>query len=404
MEPANELSTSVAAFCALLRTEHGFDVGHREAHDALRAIAAVGIQDADRVRAAVRLVCCGTHAQTLAFDRLFDAFFRVSRRGLPQSAHAPRHTRPGREKPEPAPRARRSATSRPIADDRDEGIGGSAGRRRSGDDSAAEPTEWQLLRARYSPTAGRGAPLEIDAAGLDALRGAADRLVRTVELGRSRRWKASLRGSRFDLRHTMRASLRTGGDPVELRYLGHPLRNPRFVVLIDGSRSMAEHTAGAVTFTAALCDRATRANAFFFSTGLREVTHDLRTFVRTGGMPGDLGEAWGGGTKIGANLARFVDEYGLRLLSRDTLVMVFSDGLDVGELPQLERAMREIDRRTAGIVWLNPHAAEAGFAPTARGMRAALPFITVLTAANDAAGFDALARRIARTPRIRGRK
>lgn len=260
-----------------------------------------------------------------------------------------------------------------------------------------------MLRARYSPAVGRGSPLEIDVVELDSMRSAADRLVRSVRLGRSRRWKSLDRGTRFDIRRTMRASLETGGDPIALRFLGHPLRNPRFVLLIDGSRSMAEHTRSVVTFGAALCERAARATVFTFSTGLRDVTRDLRDLLQAGTAPADLGEAWGGGTRIGANLARFVDESGARLLSRETLVIIFSDGLDVGDVPQLARAMREIDRRSAGIVWLNPHAEAPGFAPAARGMRAALPFITLLCGANDAHGFTKLAERIARTARIRGR-
>jgi uncharacterized protein with von Willebrand factor type A (vWA) domain len=65
--------------------------------------------------------------------------------------------------------------------------------------------------------------------------------------------------------------------------------------------------------------------------------------------------------------------------------------------------MREIERRSAGVIWLNPHAASPGFAPATRGMRAALPFVSILTAAPDAAAFEQLAQRVAREPRFRGR-
>jgi uncharacterized protein with von Willebrand factor type A (vWA) domain len=402
-EQAADLSSNVAAFCTVLRTEHNFSVGHREALDALRAVEALGIGDRDRVRTALRLVCCATHAQTLAFDRIFDSFFLASRRGLPQPALAPRHTRPGHEKPDASVRTRRSATSKPESDDREDAIGASHAWRRPADEPQDDATGWQMMRARYSPAAGRGIPLEIQTADMSAMRIAAERFVRSVKLGRTRRWRAMHGGRRFDIRRTMRASLETGGDPVALRFLGHPLRNPRFVVLVDGSRSMAEHTAAVVTFAAALCERAVRARVFFFSTGLRDATADVHALVNSGETQTDFGEAWGGGTRIGANLARFVDDYGPRLLSRETVVIVYSDGLDVGDVPQLARAMREIDRRSAGIVWLNPHAGAPGFSPSARGMRAALPFVTLLCAANDASGFTKLADRVARTPRIRGR-
>ena len=86
------------------------------------------------------------------------------------------------------------------------------------------------------------------------------------------------------------------------------------------------------------------------------------------------------------------------MLTPETVILVFSDGLDVGDVPVLKRALAEIDRRSAGIVWLNPHAASPGFAPASRGMRAALPFITLLCAANEPAKFRErrLIRRIGR--------
>jgi uncharacterized protein with von Willebrand factor type A (vWA) domain len=61
--------------------------------------------------------------------------------------------------------------------------------------------------------------------------------------------------------------------------------------------------------------------------------------------------------------------------------------------------MREIDRKSAGVVWLNPHVETVGFAPAARGMRAALPFISLLCAANSSKGFLQLAERLSRMSR-----
>jgi uncharacterized protein with von Willebrand factor type A (vWA) domain len=384
-----------------LRSEHGFAIGHREAADALRALDVIGISDRDRARSALRLVCCGTHAQTLAFDRAFDAFFAEASAGLPQNAYAPRHTRPGPKPPEAPDDKREPAPPKERADDPDDGGSANAVTRRTVDDDGTDANAWHHLRARYSPAAARGEALRIDPRRVAKLQTVAQRLIRSVRLGRTRRWKPRDRGGRLDMRRTLRASLETGGDPVALRFLGHPLRNPRFVVLIDGSRSMAEHGDVMVAFTAALCACSTRTRAFFFSTALRDVTRELRAAVRAGGTFADLGEAWGGGTKIGANLAAFVRDWGARLLTPQTVILVFSDGLDVGAVPQLTRAMSELRRRSAGIIWLNPHAATPGYTPAARGMRAALPFIALLSAANDEHGFEMLAKRVAQTDPLR---
>jgi len=406
------LSAQVPAFCDVLRREHGFTIGQAEAHDSLRALDALGVTDRARVRAALRLVCCGKRSDVEAFDEAFERFFTQSPAGTAQSSYAPRHTRPGRED---APEAREEAAAvpdRPQPRDEDpaEGDGGRSAERRPTDEEREDtPPSLAALRARYSPLSARNEPPAIDRSRDAAMSVAAGRLIAAVRLGRSRRWKTISHGGRFDLRRTVRASLQTGGEAVTLHYRGHPLRNPRFALLIDGSRSVVEHTNAIVAFSRALVARSLRANAFFFSTELRDVTRELRDVAREPHTPdagapfGDLGAAWGGGTKIGASLAAFVDGHGARVLSPDTVVIVFSDGLDVGDAHVLVRAMREIERRSAGIVWLNPHAASPGFSPTARGMRAALPYITILTSANDARAFEHLAELIGRHPRIRGR-
>jgi uncharacterized protein with von Willebrand factor type A (vWA) domain len=59
--------------------------------------------------------------------------------------------------------------------------------------------------------------------------------------------------------------------------------------------------------------------------------------------------------------------------------------------------MRVLQRRAAGLVWLNPLIDTPGFEPTSRGMAAARPFITTFTSVHDAAGLA----RLARTVRLR---
>ncbi|MGC1381610.1 MAG: VWA domain-containing protein, partial [Candidatus Baltobacteraceae bacterium] len=203
------------------------------------------------------------------------------------------------------------------------------------------------------------------------------RLIARLRLARTRRWKPMARGRRVDVRATLRATLHTGGEPIELHALGHPLRDPRFVVLIDGSRSMAEDAEKALQFARALCRRTRRARAFVFSTQLREITRALRERDADQPVLEGLGEAWGGGTRIGASLKSFLRERGT-LLGERTYVMIFSDGLDTGDVVRLRTSMREIARRSAAVAWINPHAGDPDFAPRAAGMKAALPYISRL--------------------------
>lgn len=360
------------AFATLLRTEYDVPAAHAQAYEALRALDAVGIEDAERVRYALRATFCTKQEELERFDRAFDAFFGNFAQGVRQ---------PHAAQPEGL-----DAESQAVQP-----------RRREPDAEKTTGQAWQALQARYSPQASEthAAPV-IPAAGLAEALADASRLIAALHLGRSRRWKPHVRGKRFDLRRTLRASLQTGGDPVRIRTLGHPLRNPRIVLFLDASRSMSQHAEALLQFAYALCQRSHRTSVFVFSTALREITRDLRKTTHEAMHPlHALGEAWGGGTRIGACLLDFVRTRGSRL-DADTLVIIASDGLDVGDIAHLERAMREISRRCAGIIWLNPYAGARGFTPSARGMQTALPYICALLDSNDLRSVRTAARHLRR--------
>lgn len=365
-----DLTSNLLAFSAILRTEYDIAAGHAQTRDALRALEIAGVERMERVRYALRSVFCSRPDEIVRFDTAFDAFFGRPPRGVRQPRVKSQAGDRGAQAP-PSPR-REPDQSSPI-------------------------DAWRALHARYSAAASqpRERPTVPDAGLAQALRGA-ERLIAALRLGRSRRWKPHLRGNRFDVRRTLRASLQTGGDPVHIRTLGHPLRNPRIVMLLDASRSMSEHAQALLQFAYALCRRSHRVRVFVFSTALREITLDLRKMARTGERSlNELGEAWGGGTRMGACMLEFVRTYASRL-DPDTLTIVASDGLDVGHVAHVEYAMRQIHRRSAGIVWLNPHAGEHGFEPSAAGMRAALPYVSALLDAQDLASIGFAVRHLGR--------
>ena len=347
------LSGAIVAFCTMLREQHGFAVGRAQAHDVLLATDRLGIEDRGRLKIIMRALCCSRPDETALFNRLFDEYFASGPAGVAQP-HRARRFRPGGDEP---PRERQSRYELESV-------------------SAAE--RWEMMRARYSAQAAAASPPAVPGEGFDRADALVKRLIAKVALGRSRRLRPSAHGPRIDLRRTLRAGLQTG-EVVELRRLARPLRNPRFLLLIDASRSMSEYAGFALQVAYAFSKRSRRAGAFVFSTQLREITRDLRAIPR--GRPralDDLGQAWGGGTRIGASLAAFVARYRSRI-NDDTVVIVASDGLDVGEIGELRHAMREISRRAASVAWINPHAGEPGFEPTAHGMRAVTPYVDEVT-------------------------
>jgi uncharacterized protein with von Willebrand factor type A (vWA) domain len=331
----------------------------------------------------------------MEFDRAFDAFFHpksIGPQGSPPQGRGELDTgTPGREparrgvevQPEPPPDE--SATAGPgpatvvdVAEAQNE-------------DTAS------LLRSNASPFEGDLEPPDLTPVDR-SWRDAAAAFVRRVQTASSRRWKPALRGARFDLRRTLRSSLHTGGEPVRARWQARPRLRPGFVVIVDGSRSMSAYTTPALQTAVAIASVTTKVEVFVFSTALERITRDARRAAAGERRP--LPElhmprgAWGGGTGIGQCLRDFIHRFGDRSLGRDTVVIIMSDGLDVGSPDVLRQAMAELHRRSAAIVWLNPLIETPGYEPTATGMRVARAAVSTFSSVRDVAGLRRLAGQV----------
>jgi uncharacterized protein with von Willebrand factor type A (vWA) domain len=397
MYPFASLPENLIAFCAVLRRDHGFRIGPGEAHDAARALEVVDLFDERAVRHALRPILCGTLNEVTVFDPAFADFFFPGPAGarqdqMPFARREPRSDADGRD--ERFDQKRRATPSHVDADEVDV-----SPEVRDGPIAPLETTDSDLeeaallARSSYSPLEAEGtdAP-DVTGAG-SAWRDAARSLVRRLHVGLSRRWRPARNGTRFDLRRTLRVSLQTGGEALTPRWLRRPRRTPRFVLIVDGSRSMGAHARDMLQVAVALASATRRVEVFAFSTALQRVTGDVRRAAAGEARHLECVQyAWGGGTSIGACLHEFLRTFGERLLGRDTVVIIASDGLDVGEPDTLRGAMRELHRRSAGLVWLNPLLETPGYEPTARGMGAARPYVTTFASVTDAASLMRLSR------------
>ena len=397
MYPFASLPENLIAFCAVLRRDHGFRIGPGELHDAARALEVVDLSDEHAVRHALRPILSGTLHDVTVFDQAFTDFFFPGPAGvrqdqMPSARREPGSDADGRE--ERVEHERRATPSHADADDVD-----AAPEARDGPIAPLETTDSDLeeaallARSSYSPLAADGTDAPDLTRAESAWRDAARSLVRRLHVGLSRRWRPARNGRRFDLRRTLRASLQTGGEALTPRWLRRPRRTPRFVLLIDGSRSMSAHARTMLQVAVAMASITRRVEVFTFSTALQRVTGDVRRAAA--GETRHLESvqyAWGGGTSIGVCLREFLRTFGERLLGRDTVVIIASDGLDVGEPDTLRGAMSELHRRSAGLVWLNPLLETPGYEPTARGMSAARPYVTTFASVTDVASFARLSR------------
>jgi uncharacterized protein with von Willebrand factor type A (vWA) domain len=84
------------------------------------------------------------------------------------------------------------------------------------------------------------------------------------------------------------------------------------------------------------------------------------------------------------------------VINARTAVLIVSDGYDTGPPEQLAEEMRQLRRRCRHIIWLNPLIGWDGYAPEARGMQAALPFVDLFAPAHNLESLAALEPYLAR--------
>lgn len=193
----------------------------------------------------------------------------------------------------------------------------------------------------------------------------------------SLRWVRSAKGTRPDMRRTVRASLAAQGEPVRRKWSRHGTRPRRIVFLLDISGSMEPYARALVRFVHAGVAGRQRVEAFTLGTRLTRISRELSSKDpdRALRMAGSRVADWSGGTRLGETLRAFNDEWGVRGMARGAIVVILSDGWDRGDPQVLAGEMQRLRRVAFRTVWVNPLKVTPGYAPLARGMAAALPFV-----------------------------
>lgn len=202
------------------------------------------------------------------------------------------------------------------------------------------------------------------------------------------------RTGRPDLRRTVRAAMRAGGEPMRRHYLTPSTRRRRLVLLLDVSGSMEPYARALIRFVHAAVAGRQKVEAFALGTRLTRLTRELSSR--------DPDEAlrratrrladYGGGTRLGEGLRRFNDEWGQRGMARGAIVVILSDGWDRGDPAVLGEQMERLHRAAHKVVWVNPLKVTPGYAPLARGMAAALPHVDAFVEGHSLEAIEELAR------------
>ena len=188
-----------------------------------------------------------------------------------------------------------------------------------------------------------------------------------------RRYRAHSAGTVADWRRSLRTQARMGGDTGPLWYppswQQKIRRPPPIVVLCDISGSMAAYTRAFLHFLHALSGSHMHVHSFVFGTTLHNITRLLAHSDADTALARvtHAVEDWAGGTKLGKNLAHFNQFWGRRVLGQNAVVMLITDGLELGDTAELQKEALRLHRSTRYLLWLNPLMGYHAYAPKARG-------------------------------------
>jgi uncharacterized protein with von Willebrand factor type A (vWA) domain len=210
----------------------------------------------------------------------------------------------------------------------------------------------------------------------------------------SRRYRPSPYGRRFDQRRTLRASLRTQGEPFRRAWRERRHRVRPLVLILDVSGSMSAYSRALMQFGFAAMRAGRRVEVFCFGTRLTRVTRALARSEPDDALRQVAAAVvdWNGGTRIGASLKELLDRWSQHVAMRGAVVVLCSDGLERGDPALLAAQVARLSRLAHRLIWVNPLKGSPRYEPLARGMAAALPYVDVFLAGHNLESLESLCR------------
>ncbi|HET9431861.1 MAG TPA: VWA domain-containing protein [Chitinophagaceae bacterium] len=357
----SSIAESVVAFGQFARS-HGLNVGIQETQDALNCLNEGLICDRKWFKNALKAIFCNSPEERKVFEKLFLLYWDTN----PMDLQEPKN----KTSVQGAFNKKANASLVML------GRGKTEATEEEGKSvSGANETE-RLKRTDISRLS------EMDAGLLEEI---AKKMYRQMALRLRRRLKEARSNGQINLRRTIRRSIGYGGEPIELFRRAQKPKKQRLIVLLDVSGSMDKYSYFLLRFIYALRENFRQLEAFVFSTSLIRISKALQSnrldVVLT--QISRQVDNWSSGTRIGECLGEFNEKYGKLLLNGSPTILILSDGLDTGDPALLGREMIKLHRRSKRLIWMNPLKGMKGYAPEAKGMKAALPVIDDFRSAHN---------------------
>jgi len=349
----SSITESVAAFVQFARS-HGFNVGTQETQDALHCVKEGLICSRDSFKYALKAIFCNSPEERKVFEKLFLQYWDTN----------PIDMREIKEKTSVRGSFKKNANASLVTLGRGKtGAPEEEGKNVSGANEIERLKQTDLSKLN-----------DLDAVLLEEI---ARKMFKQMAVRLRRRLVENRNKGQISLRRTIRRSIGYGGEPIDLFRKAQKQKKQRLIVLLDVSGSMDKYSLFLLHFICALRENFRQLEAFVFSTSLIRISKALRLNVLDSVLItiSEQANNWSSGTRIGECLHEFNDKYGKLLLNGSPVILILSDGLDTGDPELLGREMIKLQKRARRIIWMNPLKGMQGYAPEARGMKAALPAV-----------------------------
>ncbi|MGB6173393.1 MAG: VWA domain-containing protein, partial [Xanthobacteraceae bacterium] len=340
-ETNGRLAENILYFARALRAA-GIPVGPGAVLDALEALKTAGVGTREDFYWTLHAVFVKRHEHTILFDQAFRIFFR--RRGYIDQLIAMMMP----QAPASAPQAPQAGATR-VHEALYSGLDDKLKKEREIElDARLTVSDREVLQKKDFA--------QMTSAEIAAAKEAMKRLVLPLAEVRTRRLAPHVHGHLIDIRRTLRASMKGGGDFIDLRFIGPKTKPPPIVALLDISGSMSQYSRVFLHFLHALTDARKRVSTFLFGTRLTNVTRALRERDPDDAMASCSAAVpdWSGGTRIASSLHAFNKLWARRVLTQGAIVLLITDGLERDNLDRLGAEMERLEKSSRRIIWVNP--------------------------------------------------